>query len=257
MNSDRFNPIFVLHYQPILRNVKNPVALVGLVVVFSCLAWIEGANPSGRPHEDMQGGNLIGITSLGFLFALVPVVKLAQRTIEQDLIHFTALTQRQIINGYLFSSALSNLLICVCGFFIFSVSLIKTPSLILEYLFNVTCVFTGTEAVVILLTPIYAIVKKLYHLTGAMFITFIGLFSLFSFLMFVMFSAPGANPWVRIAYFSFVLTAPLFGYYAACVSRYWKGAFFEEVTLLTVMYVYYFFAFLGFCTLLFLIRQTF
>lgn len=238
MDFDYFNPIFVLHCQKTLRFLrKYGVVLLGVYSILAFSAWMNYESPS-LAYSIVRNIFLIFAVFVGFFASLGPASKMAERTIEQDLILFTALTDQQVVNGYLLIGVFGNLLLCVGTFMILSLFSIGSPELLFQDLLSFTCVFLATQSIAIFLFPFFTIVQKSYQLVCVQLLVFPIIFCFFSSSVLI-FSFISTTYYGWTFSFLFIITASLFGYNAAWRCRKWRAPFFQKVVLLIVLYVDY------------------
>lgn len=165
MQYDHYNPIFVLHYQRTFRTLRRFEVLLPLLALVSAAGVLVRLGISqGYDWETLSIYlSLLGLC--GFFCAMFPGISLSRRVMNQDLLHCTPMSNRQIIRGYVLNGAFSNAFLCVCGFVILACTLPGT-GLFRIALLDVILIFLGTETLAICLLPFFAIIEKPYQYIG-------------------------------------------------------------------------------------------
>ena len=122
---DWLNPIFVLktrHYFVFLR--KNCPLLLGVYLLafyFSRQFFALNAYDSLEMHKSCEAFVYVEygcVAFFCFVFAVIQMDLLPKRYIDEDLIHYTALTDKQVLFGYIYVGTFYSGLICICGSFV-------------------------------------------------------------------------------------------------------------------------------------------
>lgn len=237
MNSDQFNPIFALQSQRMLRFLRRPVIVALLIVVFVATVFLLGIGLSSGHEEETVAGFLAIVGLVGLFFAAYPAFVFSGRMMHPDLIHATPLTGRQIITGYVLSSAVTNLLICVAG------TLVLAPLLIGHPLFWIVLIcslmiFCGTEAIAICILPYFAIVEKTYHYLGVAVGCFV--LSIYAICIEIVTHIAFMGSIFAAAFVFVFLTsaAAILGFYTACDCLGWEDEpFFKKIAYISTRYV--------------------
>ena len=189
--SDWLNPIFVLktrHYYVFLR--QNAIALLGLYLFVFYLSRqffsLNAYDPS-EMHKSCEAFVFLEYVFVGFFCAVSAVLQmdlLPKRYIDEDLIHYTALTDKQVLFGYIYVGTFYSGLICVCGTL---VHLLVLPGLesggwiSFAYFFSF---FLISQMLCLFCASFFAGVRKRSEFIAMGFVMYITFFLLFSYLLF-------------------------------------------------------------------------
>ncbi len=228
--SDWFNPIFVLRTQRLFASLRKykTFLFVGYLFVLVC-SWrfIQIHRlPSYEMVGPLTGFVIVEFMLVGFFSCILSVVQmdlLPKRYIDEDLIHFTALTDRQVLFGYVYVGMFYSALICLGGVL---VHLLILPGLGWRgwfYLLYFFSIFLISQMLNLFCASFFAGVRKRSEFIGmgmAMYLTFFLLFGSFLSLFLSpdhVFETITENP---VAYWTSVLTfAPLISFFAYVLIR--------------------------------------
>ncbi len=120
--SDRLNPIFVLRTQRLCASLRRYGTLLIVAYLFVLLcSWRYIQIHQVHPQETtgpLTGFMIVVFMLVGFFSCILSVIQmdlLPKRYIDEDLIHFTALTDRQVLFGYVYVGMFYSGLVCFCG----------------------------------------------------------------------------------------------------------------------------------------------
>ena len=187
---DWLNPIFVLktrHYFVFLR--KYGPVLLGVYLLafyFSRQYFAIHANDSSGSYESWDTFIYLEYACVGLLGAMSAVIQmdlLPKRYMDQDLIHYTALTDKQVLFGYIYVGTLYSGLICVCGSLVHLVilpGLGKNGWISFAYFFSF---FLISQMLCLFCASFFAGVRKRSEFIGMGFTMYVTVFMLFGCLL--------------------------------------------------------------------------
>ena len=188
---DWLNPIFVLktrHYFVFLR--KYGPLLLGVYLLafyFSRQFFAIHANNFSETLKDWEAFVYFEygcVASFSFVFAVLQMDLLPKRYIDEDLIHYTALTDKQVLFGYIYVGTFYSSLICVCGSLVHLLILPGLESggwISFAYFFSF---FLISQMLCLFCASFFAGVRKRSEFIGMGFVMYVTFFMLFSYILF-------------------------------------------------------------------------